>query len=60
MISTREMVKFDRRERSKRRKSKYCFLFFRHKIRNNGDGMGARCIYCGRLASQCIDYKKET
>ena len=44
----------NKRERSKKKPTKFCFLSFRHKIKITDNG-GARCIYCGRLKSQCID-----
>lgn len=50
---------FEKRERSKKEKTEYCSKFFmiHHRLKDNYDGRGHRCIFCDRLPSQCINPK---
>lgn len=46
---------FNKRERPNKKIKKRCYLFFKHRIKKI-PGQGSRCIFCGRLKSQCGDY----
>ena len=49
---------FEKRERSKKKeRTEYCFWIVRHRLKDNHDGRGCRCIFCDRLPSQCINPK---